>query len=63
MDKDVHELACMGVHLLNANEGGVVVMNRSKSSLLSEVNKKQDHEPILLELKVNVHKQKLMAFE
>jgi len=30
---------------------------------VSEVNKKQDQDPIFLELKTNVHKEKMMAFE
>ncbi|KAH0661922.1 hypothetical protein KY284_026853 [Solanum tuberosum] len=37
--------------------------NGDESLLVSEVKEKQDQDPILLELKANVHKQKLMAFE
>ncbi|KAH0709413.1 hypothetical protein KY284_010840 [Solanum tuberosum] len=54
--KDVHRLA-------RSNEGGVVVMNGAESSLVSEVKEKKDRYPILLELKGNVHKQKVMALE
>ncbi|WMV37549.1 hypothetical protein MTR67_030934 [Solanum verrucosum] len=38
-------------------------MNGAESSLVSEVKEKQDQEPIFLELKANVHKQKVLAFE
>ena len=61
--KDVHRLARLGVRLMDSTEGGVVVMNGAESSLVSEVKEKQDQDPILLELKANVHKQKVMAFE
>ncbi|KAH0636311.1 hypothetical protein KY290_036738 [Solanum tuberosum] len=61
--KDVHRLAILGVRLMESNEGGVVVMNGAGSSLVSEVKEKQDQDPIWLELKENVHKQKVMAFE
>ncbi|KAH0739661.1 hypothetical protein KY290_038366 [Solanum tuberosum] len=63
LSKDVHKLARLGVRLMDSNEGGVVVMNGAESSLMSEVKEKQDQDPVLLELKENVHKQKVMAFE
>ena len=37
-------------------------MNGAESSLVSEVKEKKDQDPILLELKANVHKQKVLAF-
>ncbi|KAH0712366.1 hypothetical protein KY289_008325 [Solanum tuberosum] len=40
-----------------------VGMNGDESSLVLEVKEKQDQDPMLLELKANVHKQKVMAFE
>ncbi|WMV09566.1 hypothetical protein MTR67_002951 [Solanum verrucosum] len=54
--KKVHRLACLGVYLLNSSEGGVVVMNEDDSSLVSQVKKKYNKNPILIELKANVHK-------
>ncbi|WMV25233.1 hypothetical protein MTR67_018618 [Solanum verrucosum] len=49
---------------MDSNEGRVmVVMNGAKSSLVFEVKEKQDQDPILRELKANVHKQKVMAFQ
>ena len=38
-------------------------MNGSESSLVSEVKGKQDQDPILHELKANVHKKNVLAFE
>ena len=38
-------------------------MNKVESSLVTEVKKKQDQYLIFLELKANVHKQKVMASE
>ncbi|KAH0715252.1 hypothetical protein KY284_008157 [Solanum tuberosum] len=61
--KDMHKLARLGVRLMDSIEGGVVVMNGAESSLVSEVKEKQDQDPSLLELKENVHKQKILAFE
>lgn len=39
------------------------MMNGVESSVFPEVKKKQDKDPILLESKSNVHKQKVMTFE
>ncbi|KAH0656975.1 hypothetical protein KY285_031857 [Solanum tuberosum] len=61
--KDVHRLARLGVRLMDSIEGGIVVTNGVESSLVSEVKGKQDQDPILLELKANVRKQKVLAFE
>ena len=38
-------------------------MNGAESSLVSEVKEKQDQDPILLDLKANVQKQRVLAFE
>ncbi|KAH0669635.1 hypothetical protein KY289_024128 [Solanum tuberosum] len=61
--KDVHRLARLGVRLMDSTERGVVVMNGAESSLVSEVKENQDQDPILVELKANVHKQKVLASE
>ena len=37
--------------------------NGVESSLVLEVKEKQDHDPILLELKANIHKKRVLAFE
>ncbi|WMV33197.1 hypothetical protein MTR67_026582, partial [Solanum verrucosum] len=61
--KYVHRLARYGVRYMDSNEGGAVVINGVESSLPSEVKEKQYQDPILLELKANVHKPKVMDFE
>ncbi|KAH0759938.1 hypothetical protein KY290_023431 [Solanum tuberosum] len=61
--RDVYRLARLRVQLMGSTEGEVVVMNGAKSSLVSEVKEKQDQDPFFLELKANVHKQKVMSFE
>ena len=48
---------------MDSSEGGVVVMNRAESSLVSKVKEKQDQDPFLLELKANIQKQRVLAFE
>jgi len=61
--KDVHRLACLGVRFTDSAEGGIAVTSKAESSLMSEVKEKQDQDPILLELKANVQKQRVLAFE
>ncbi|KAH0784113.1 hypothetical protein KY290_003711 [Solanum tuberosum] len=61
--KDLHRLARLGVRLSDSAEGGIAVTSRAESSLVSEVKEKQDRDPILLELKANVQKQRVLAFE
>ena len=63
LENDVLRLARLGVRLIDSKEAGIVMMNGTESSLALEVKEKQDQDPILLELKANVHKQKVMAFE
>ena len=48
---------------MNSIEGGIVVANGAESSLVSEVKEKQDQDPILLDLKANVHKHIVLDFE
>ena len=40
-----------------------MVTNGTESSLVSKVKEKQDQDPILLDLKSNVHKHTVLAFE
>ena len=63
LDKDVRRLARLGVRLMDSVEGGIVVTNGDESLLASKVKEKQDQDPILLDLKTNVHKQRVLAFE
>ncbi|KAH0710411.1 hypothetical protein KY284_011838 [Solanum tuberosum] len=49
--------------LMDSTERGIVVTNGAESSLVSEVKEKQDQDLILLDLKANFHKQRVLAFE
>ena len=60
--KDVHRLTLLGVRLISISDSGVIVQNGAKSSLVVEVKKKQDSDPILLELKGTVHNQRVEVF-
>lgn len=42
---EVHQLALLGVHLIDSTEGSVFVQNSLKSSLVVEVKEKQDRDP------------------
>ena len=60
--KYMHILVCLEVRLMDSTEGGVVVMNGDESSLAFEMKEKQNKDPIFLELKANVNKQKSISF-
>ncbi|KAH0678933.1 hypothetical protein KY284_020018 [Solanum tuberosum] len=55
LEKDVHKLARLRVHLMSILDGGVTIQNASESSLVMVVKEKQDSDQILLELKGAVH--------
>ena len=40
-----------------------MVIDTAESSLVSEVKEKQDQDPIVLDLKTSVHKQRVLDFE
>ena len=47
---------------MDMSDGGVIVQNRSESSLVVEVKEKHDSDPILLQLKGALHQQKVEVF-
>ena len=49
--REVHRLASLGVRLANADDGSMLVLDASESSLVVEVKEKQDRDPFLLKLK------------
>ncbi len=63
LSKYVHRLARLEFRLMDFVEGGIVVSNGVESSPVLEVNEKHDKDTIFLDLKVNVHKQRVFAFE
>ena len=48
---------------MDSTKGGIMVTNRDELSLVSKVKEKQDQDLILLHLKKNIHKQRVLAFE
>ena len=48
---------------MDYKEGGIIVTNGAKSSLVSEVKENQDQDPIFLDSKESVHNQRILAFE
>ncbi|XP_070019804.1 uncharacterized protein [Nicotiana sylvestris] len=55
---EVHQFANLGVCLADSNEGGVIVQNKAKSSLVAEVKENQFNDPMLAQLKEGIHKHK-----
>lgn len=49
--KDIYQLAQLGVRLSDSNEGGILIHNGSKSSLVVGVKVKQNLDQTLVELK------------
>ena len=47
---------------MDSTEGRVVMMNEVKSSLMSKGKRNQDQDPILVEVKANVHMKKSNVF-
>ena len=54
MAQEIHQLARLGVLLVDSSESGVCVHSSLKSSLVSEVKEKQDRDPSLVKLKESV---------
>ena len=52
--KDVHRLACLGVHLEDSPIGGFMVHHNCDQSLVVEVKSKQHLDPLLMKLKESV---------
>ena len=59
---EVHQLARLGVHLVDSAESSVWVQSSSESSLVSEMEEKQDRDPSLVKLKESVKDQKVEVF-
>ncbi|KAF3630204.1 hypothetical protein T459_31736 [Capsicum annuum] len=60
--QEVHQLARLGVRLVDSSESGVYVQSSLESSLVSEVKEKQDKDPSLVKLKESVQNQKIEVF-
>ena len=62
MAQEIHQLARLGVRLVDSLEGGVCIHSSSQSSLVSKVKEKQDRDPSLVKLKESVQNQKVEVF-
>lgn len=62
LTKEVRKLTHSWVRLVDSSEGGLIVQNGDESSFVAEVKEKQDQDPMLLQFKEDVHKQKMMTF-
>ncbi|XP_055802429.1 uncharacterized protein LOC129871520 [Solanum dulcamara] len=60
--QDVHGLAYWGVWLIDSEDGGVIVQNSSKLSLVVDVKEKKDGDSTLVELKKAIAKKSIEAF-
>ena len=61
--RDIHQLASLGVRLVDSEDGGVVIQNTAKSSLIAEVKERQYEDPELVELRERVPQQKKPLLE
>ncbi|XP_070010459.1 uncharacterized protein [Nicotiana sylvestris] len=63
LTKEIHQLACLGVRLVNSGNGGVVLQNTTKSSLIAEVKERQYEDPELVKLRERFPQQKKPLLE
>ncbi|XP_070056978.1 uncharacterized protein [Nicotiana tomentosiformis] len=52
--REIHQLGCLGVQLVGFGNGGVVLQNTTKSSLIAEVKERQYEDKELFELRERV---------
>ncbi|WMV38039.1 hypothetical protein MTR67_031424 [Solanum verrucosum] len=62
LERDVYQLAFLGVCLMDTSHGGVIVRNGSETSLVTEVKEKHDSDPLLLKLKGEFCQEKVQVF-
>ncbi|XP_070018243.1 uncharacterized protein [Nicotiana sylvestris] len=61
--REVHQLASLGVRIVDSNEGGVILQNRAESSLVAEVKEKKFVDMLLAQLKEGILKHKTTTLE
>ena len=59
---DVHRLTRFGVRLMIISDNGVTIQNREESSLVVKLKEKKESDPILFELKGEVHSMIMEVF-
>ncbi|XP_070020097.1 uncharacterized protein [Nicotiana sylvestris] len=63
LTREIHQLDCLGIRLVDSGNGGVVLQNTEKSSLIAEVKERQYEDPELVELRERVPQQKKPVLE
>ncbi|XP_070013203.1 uncharacterized protein [Nicotiana sylvestris] len=63
LTREIHQLASLGVQLVDSGNGGVVLQNTTKSSLIAEAKERQYEDPELVELRERVPQQKKPLLE
>ncbi|XP_070033025.1 uncharacterized protein [Nicotiana tomentosiformis] len=63
LTREIHQLAYLGVQLVDSGNGGVVLQNTAKTSLIAEVKERQYKDPELVKLRERVLQQKKMLLE
>ncbi|XP_070020278.1 uncharacterized protein [Nicotiana sylvestris] len=54
LTREIHQLACLGVRLVDSGNGGVVLQNTAKSSLIADVKERQYEDPELVKLRERI---------
>ncbi|XP_070015151.1 uncharacterized protein [Nicotiana sylvestris] len=63
LTRDIHQLACFGVRLVDSGNGGVVLQNTAKSSLIAEVKDRKYEDTELVKSRERVPQQKKSLLE
>ncbi|XP_070005011.1 uncharacterized protein [Nicotiana sylvestris] len=63
LTREIDQLAYLGVHLVDSGNGGIVLQNTAKSSLIAEVKERQYEDPELVKFRERVPQQKKSLLE
>ena len=61
--RELHQLASLGVRLLEADDSGVTIQDTTVSSLVVEVKSRQQEDPSLEQLRAKAQDQQSLAFD
>ena len=61
--RELHQLASLGVKLLEAEDSGVTIQDTVVSSLVVEVKSQQQEDPSLEQLRAKAQNQQILAFD
>ncbi|XP_070014694.1 uncharacterized protein [Nicotiana sylvestris] len=63
LTREIHQLACLGVQIVDSGNGGVVLQNTTKSCLIAKVKERQYEDPELVKLRERLPQQKKPLLE